>query len=78
MQQRRVQLLRARSTEAAQITKFVAQEWLDEVSADSICHTFELGGSIAALGEVAFVRDGITVSLARRSGKGKIVCCSVG
>ena len=40
--------------------KFVAQAWLDEVSADSICHTFELGGTIAALGDVAFVRNGIT------------------
>ena len=42
--------------------KFVAQAWLDEVSADSICHTFELGGTIAALGDVTFVRNGITVS----------------
>ena len=42
--------------------KFVAQAWLNEVSADSICHTFELGGTIAALGDVAFVRNGITVS----------------
>ena len=75
-----MQLLRARSTEAAQITKFVAQEWLDEVSADSICHTFELGGSIAALGEVAFVRDGITVSFLLHDvlEREKIVCCSVG
>jgi len=32
------------------------------VSADSICHTFELGGTIAALGDVAFVRNEITVS----------------
>ena len=42
--------------------KSVAQAWIDEVSADSICHTFELGGTIAALGGVAFVRNGITVS----------------
>ena len=33
---------------------------LDELSADPICHTFELGGAIAALGDVAFVRDEIT------------------
>ena len=35
---------------------------LDELSADPICHTFELGGTSAALGDVAFVRDEITVS----------------
>ena len=35
---------------------------LDELSADLICHTFELGDTIAALGDVAFVRDEITVS----------------
>ena len=33
---------------------------LDELSAYPICHTYELGGAIAALGDVAFVRNEIT------------------
>mmetsp|Transcript_50407 Transcript_50407/g.133938 ORF Transcript_50407/g.133938 Transcript_50407/m.133938 type:complete len:731 (-) Transcript_50407:310-2502(-) len=42
--------------------EFVAQALLGELSADPICHTFELGGTIDALGDVAFVRDEITAS----------------
>ena len=35
---------------------------LDESAAVAICHAFELGGTIDALGDVAFVRDEIMVS----------------
>ena len=42
--------------------EFDAQALLDELSVDPICHTFELGDTIDALGDVAFVRDEITVS----------------
>ena len=42
--------------------EFVAQALLDESSAVAICHTFELGGTMDALGDGAFVRDEIMVS----------------
>ena len=42
--------------------ELVAQALLDESSAVAICHAFELGGTIDALGDVAFVRDEIMVS----------------
>ena len=35
--------------------KFVGLALLDELSADPICHTFGVGGTIAALDDVAFV-----------------------
>ena len=42
--------------------EFVTQALLDELSADLICHTFELGATIDALSDVAFVRAENTVS----------------
>ena len=51
--------------------EFVAQALLDESSADRICHAFELGSIIDALGDGAFVRDEIMVSFPLHDGTGE-------
>ena len=46
---------------------FVADAILGEKSEDTVCSIFELGGSIDALGDVAFTRDEITAPLLRHN-----------
>ena len=52
---------------------FFAQALLGEMSADPICHTFELGATIDALGDVAFVGDEITASFLLHDGRESVV-----
>jgi len=52
---------------------FVAQALLGERATDLVCRTFELGGTIDSLGDVAFARDQITAPFLTRGDLASIV-----